>query len=346
VRIAIDILHPAHVHFFRNFRQEMLARGHEILVTAREKDCTLPLLKGYGIPHTVISRQARKGPGLAWELASRTMRFWRLARAFGAEALTGIMGPTIAPAAKLLKARSVVFYDTEMAAITNRFVYPLADAVCTPECYRGSAGPRQIRYRGYHELAYLHPNRFTPDPGALRKHGIDPETPFFVVRFVSWQASHDIGEKGLTLEGKRRIVEILAKEGRVLITSESPLPAEFEAYRLPIPVQDAHHVLAFARLLVGESATMASEAAVLGTHAAFISRTGRGYTDEQESRYGLVRNFSDADEEDAIACVAGLCARPDLRREAKQAHARLLKEHIDVTDWMVRFFENDLQEPN
>jgi predicted glycosyltransferase len=41
MRILIDVLHPAHVHFFRNFHTEMEERGHELCITARSKDRTL-----------------------------------------------------------------------------------------------------------------------------------------------------------------------------------------------------------------------------------------------------------------------------------------------------------------
>ncbi len=38
MRILVDIGHPAHVHFFKNFIWEMEKRGHEFIVTARDKD--------------------------------------------------------------------------------------------------------------------------------------------------------------------------------------------------------------------------------------------------------------------------------------------------------------------
>jgi uncharacterized protein len=50
VRILIDILHPAHVHFFRNIRGEMVDRGHEVLITARDKDRSVELLERYDLP--------------------------------------------------------------------------------------------------------------------------------------------------------------------------------------------------------------------------------------------------------------------------------------------------------
>ena len=119
----VDVLHPAHVHFFRNFIAEMQSRQHEFLITARDKECTIDLLRAYNLPHVVISRQSR-GLGLGPELVLRTAKLWRLARRFRADFLLGIMGPSIALAGRALTARTVIFYDTEMARITNWFAYP------------------------------------------------------------------------------------------------------------------------------------------------------------------------------------------------------------------------------
>jgi predicted glycosyltransferase len=262
--------------------------------------------------------------------------------------LAGIMGPSIATVGWLRRAvtrdrtRIAVFYDTEIATLTNAFSYPLADYVCTPDCYQGAVHGNHLRYAGYHELAYLHPSRFTADPEVVRARGIDPDAPYFVVRFVSYEASHDLTTRGLPLERKVALVRALARHGRVLITSELPLPPELEPYRAPVPVKDIHHVLAFARLLVGESATMASECAVLGVPAIYVSPLGRGYTDDQERRYGLVHNFTGARfHEDFVATAERLVADPALHDNARAARARLLSDKVDVTGWMLDFFERE-----
>ena len=65
MRVLIDILHPAHVHFFRNFYAEMEARGHEVRITARDKDRSVDLLRAFGLPYEQISRQKRGAGGLA-----------------------------------------------------------------------------------------------------------------------------------------------------------------------------------------------------------------------------------------------------------------------------------------
>jgi predicted glycosyltransferase len=51
-----------------------------------------------------------------------------------------------------------------------------------------------------------------------------------------------------------------------------------------------HHLMAHCAGFFGESATMASECAVLGVPAVYAANSPRGYTEEQETRYGLVRN--------------------------------------------------------
>ena len=342
LRIAIDILHPAHVHFFRNFYFAMRERGHELLVTAREKDRATELLDHYGIPFMRLSTAARGGVRQAVEFGVRTARFIHAARRFRADVLAGIMGPTIAVAGKVLRRPAWVFYDTEFARATNRWVYPLARKVITPECYQGTVGRNHVTYPGYHELAYLHPNRFTPDVERVRAAGVDPDTPFTVVRFVGWWATHDRGEIGLTSDQKIRAVRELQQFGPVVISSESDVPAELQPHVYRGAVEDIHHVLACASLYVGESATMASECAVLGTPAVYVATTGRGYTDDQ-AKLGLVHDCRHTQFDHALDRALQLLAhRNDTTDAAAQARKELLATRIDVTSYMIDLFEREV----
>ena len=340
MRILVEILHPAHVHFFRPAIAFWRERGDRVLVLGREKECANALLEAYDIPYRNISKIGSRKISLAAELAVRAGRMWRSGRRFQPDVLTGIMGATVAPVGRLIRKPAVVFYDTENATLTNRFVYPLAHSVCTPDCYRGRVRGRHLTYPGYHELAYLHPDRFTPDPDVPRRLGTDPERPFFVVRLVSWQASHDVGESGLSPDFIERIIRRLEPRGRVLLSSEKPLPDRLEPYRFSCPPETIHHFLAFARLVVGESATMASEAAVLGTPAFFISDTGRGYTDEQEKRYGLVFNFKRREENRILDKLDELLNLNDLPAVFRPNHRRLLEEKIDTTAWLIDYLDS------
>jgi predicted glycosyltransferase len=238
-----------------------------------------------------------------------------------------------------MKRPSVVWEDTEVQTHIHRITYPFATEVHSPSCYRLRLGEKQIFYPGYKELAYLHPNWFTPDRNVLCRAGINPDEKIIVVRFVSWQAMHDTNLRGFSMAGKRTLIQKLAACGRVFISSEAPLPAEFASYRAPLPAADIHHLLAFAALFIGESATMASESVVLGTPAIYIDSVGRGYTDEQEHNYQLCFNFTADKEAAAIEKAQKLLQNQDLRAEAHGQLQRLLADKIDVTRYQLEVFD-------
>jgi len=307
-----------------------------LCITARDKDRSVELLQAFGLPYQQISRQ-KSGAGLAVEMAGRTARLMKIMRSFRPDVMTGIMGPSIALAGAVRRVPAVVFYDTEFAVQTNRIVYPLAHSVCTPDSYQGKVPGRHSQYAGYHELAYLHPNRFQPDPAVLGDFGIRPGEPYSIVRFVSWQAVHDRTERGLSDKQKLNLIEVLQRRGRVLISSESPLEGHLADLAVSGRVEQIHHLIAHARLVVGESATMSSEAAVLGVPAVFIATTGRGYTDDEERRYGLVRHFTEDQYDMALSAIEEILAEPAATWQ--KARQRLLQDKIDVTAWMIDYFE-------
>ncbi len=313
-----------------------------MLVLSREKECANDLLKAYDISYTSISTLRKGTCYLLVEMLIRNWRMWIAARRFNPEVLVGIMGVTIVQVGKLIRKPAIVFYDTENASLTNRVVYPLAHSICTPTCYEERVKGHHLTYPGYHELAYLHPTRFTPDPSVLKKLGLDPDEIYFVVRFVSWQASHDLGETGLNLDFKRTLIAQLAEQGRVLITSEEPLPEDLQAYQFSLKPEHMHHVIAFSNMLVGESATMASEAAVLGIPAIFISDTGRGYTHEEENEYGLVFNYKRNQPQEILTKVDELLNIP--MEHFQQLRERLLKDKVDTTQWAMDYIDSVILE--
>lgn len=333
--ILIDVCHPAHVHFFRNPIGILRSEGHTVHVSSRDKDVATRLLDAAGIVHHPLGRAASSPIGLLRELAVRDWALWRLARKFDVDAIVALGGTFAVHAATLHRVPSVVFYDTEMARLQNRITYPLATRVVVPRCYQGwLPSGRSERYAGYHELSYLHPDRFRPDRVRARAGGLHDERPTFLVRLVSWTANHDIGEKGLGESEIARIVGRLEAAGHVIISSESDLPERFAHLRYRGSPEELHHLMAFCSGYFGESATMASECAVLGVPAVYAARSGRGYTDEQEARYGLVHNVRSLDPESIGAGLEWLLDRtPEDLSSARQS---MLDECIDVADHVVR----------
>ncbi|MFC5970150.1 DUF354 domain-containing protein [Halomarina salina] len=338
VRVLFDVGHPAHVHLFRHAIDALEARGHRTLVTSRDKECTQELLHAYGIDHRPLSTMGDGALGIAREWLTRERRLLGVARRFDPDVVVGVLNPAVAHVSSVLDCRSVVYNDSEASRVAGWLTHPFADVVCTPSGFGRSLGEKQVRYDGYHELAYLHPNRFDPDEVDLEAYGVDPNEPYSVVRFVSWGAHHDVAHHGLSPEAKRTLVGRLREHGEVYVTSESPLPPAFRRHRLPVPPDALHHLLAGADLYVGDSGTVATEAALLGTPAVRASSYAGSADDmsnfrELQNRYGLL--YSTADEDDALDTVDRFLDDPETRARWQRRRTRLLAEKVDVTEHMV-----------
>lgn len=339
-RFLVSIHHPAQAHFYRYIIETLRENGHEVRATVRDKEMTAELLAAFDIEHTVLSRSRNTIAGTALSQATYETGLLREARRFQPDVLTSIGGIEISHVAPLVGAKSLAFTDTPTTA-GRLLTSPLLDVTSTPTAFKGKVRGEHRTYDGFHELAYLHPNRFEPRKELLREYGIDPDERIFLLRFVSWQAYHDVGESGFSRSAKRKLISTLDEEGTVYVTSEQPLPVDFEEYALPIPPVLIHDLLAVSDMYVGDSATMATEAAILGTPAirssSLVSDGDIGNFVELEESYELVYSF--ADEQRAIDKTGQLLATEDLAATWKTRRDRLLEDTIDVTAYAVEQLE-------
>ncbi|HKY38364.1 MAG TPA: glycosyltransferase [Polyangiaceae bacterium] len=341
MRVLFDIVHPAHVHFFKNMIRGLSARGHQTQIVARDKDVTNALLDRLGFAYESIGRPRQSLFGMAGELLRRDWALAKAARAFGADLIV-TRNPAGAQVGRLLRIRSVFDTDDGKAAGVHFWsAAPFAHVITTPDCSSEDYGARHVKYPGYKQTAYLHPNHFTPDPSVLQALGIAAGERYFIVRFVAMGASHDVGEGGLPLDAKQALLDKLRAHGKVFVSSESVLPEALAPLKFPLPPDRLHDALAFADLLVGDSQTMAAEAAVLGTPSLRVSSwTGRlAYLSELEQRYGLTFAYQPDKAERLLAHVDRWLLEPHLRQSLAPNHQRLMAEKVDVARWFVEFLE-------
>lgn len=334
MRALVDIVHPAHVHFYRHLISSLRSSGADVTVVARDKDVTVGLLRRFGIEHQTVGRHTggRRVAQTA-ELARRDLELFRIARRTRPDIVL-TRNPSGAQVARAV--RTVGVFDTDdgrAAGIHWRAAAPFAHVITTPDCLKDDFGPRHRRYPGYKSLAYLHPNHFTPDPSIRDELGVGRH-PYTVVRFVAMDASHDRHESGLSAAAKRALVDRLRVHGHVFITSEAPLPPDLEALRFEVPPDRVHDALAFADLYVGDSQTMAAEAAILGTPSLRASSfTGRlDYLDELENRYGLVHSYLPSQVDELLADVDGIL-RSGAVDDWEERRQVMLSDKVDVSAW-------------
>lgn len=343
MRILVDIGHPAHVHFFKHFVWEVEKRGHDILITAKDKEVSLRLLDVYGLKY-VRTGSYRKGLALkAIDMLKLDWNTFKVARRFRPDMFISLGSPNAAHVSWLLRRPHIAFENTEHSWEQYMLYAPFTTAICTPSCFKKELGRKHIRFDGYKELAYLHPNYFRPDPSVLSEIGLAEGEKLITLRFVAFEATHDAAAFGFSVEAKRRMVEIFGKYGKVVITSESQLPEGLRQYQIRVSPEKLHSILYYSDLYVGDAGATSVEAALLGTpavHCARLIRRGRvlssadvhGSFWDMQNKYGLLYSFTD--EEEALGKALGLLHDADAKKAWKSKLESLLMDKIDVTGFM------------
>jgi uncharacterized protein len=343
MKILVDIGHPAHVHFFKNSIHALKNKGHQITIVTRDKEITLDLLEKLGFDYVCLGKPGKGLLGKALGLLYFDYHLYKIAKEVKPDLFLSIGSMYLGHVSRILHKFHISFWDTETADLTIFLCYPFTDTICTPACFLKKLGHRQLLYNGYKELAYLHPYKFTPDPSVLSEMGLSENERFIVVRFISWGASHDVGLKGI--RDPVQMVKKLEKYGRVFISSEKMTDTSLEKYKLNISPEKFHSFLAFAQLYIGEGGTISTEAAILGTPAIHIESDSHGIATgnrsgnflELRDKYGLM--FFYPNENAGLNKAIEILSDPNSKTEWKKKRESLLKDKIDVSEWMTEFIE-------
>ncbi len=335
MKILIDIGHPGHVHYFRNFIKILEGNGHDFLIIAKDRNITYELLNYFDIPFVKRKDFPSSLIGKLVNIPITDIFVLKHALRFKPDIMMGFSGTHIAHAGKMLNIPSIVIDDTEHATLAHWSYKPFADVILTPTCFFKDFGKKQIRFRSFTELFYLHNNYFKPNPTVLDLLGLKENDDFAIVRFVAWNASHDVRENGLTNIEKIDLVNYLSRRMKVFITSEGSIPVELQGFQFNIPSNYLHDALFYAKLYVGEGGTTASEAAVLGTPSIYMNNLTMGYIKE-EMDCGLL--FQSVVIDEVKRFIDNLIILND--EELISRRNKLLDNKIDPTKFLMWFFEN------
>jgi len=338
LKVLFDLIHPANFHYFKNTIEYLNYNGHKVRITAREKDVMFSLLKSQGYSFFDMGKsRSGKWAKLFYLLKSELYMFLNVLY-FRPDFIISFSSSFAAHNAWLFGIPHITFDDTEHHKLNRKLYAPFTKVIFTPDCFMLDLGKKQIRFPAFMELFYLHPALFIPDKTVLKDINVSEGEVFFLLRFVSWGAYHDIGQSGITLETKLQLIKLLTGYGKIFISSEGELPNELEKYRINISPEKIHHVMAYATLFIGEGSTMASESAILGTHAVYVNSLELGYMNVLESRFGLVTNFRNND--GLIDKITDLVSKKDLKEGAQILRKKMISQLINPTKMLIWFLEN------
>jgi len=336
MNLLFDIGHPAHVHLFRNYIYYLRDRGHNVFVVSRKKDVTEILLDHFKIEHFPVTAPAATRSGMLKELIIRSRFIFELHRkhhldaAFGTSASIGFLRLKFG-----VPAYNFNEDDDDVVKLYSYLAYPPATKIFNPDCIRYKKWKdKRVLYPSYHELAYLHPDNFTPDVNILKSYNLEPEK-YIIIRLSALQAHHDSGMRGISSSLLRSIRKVV-KDYQILETHELK-GNNFNPY-------DIHNILAFAKMIISDSQTMTIEGSVLGIPALRINTfIGRSTViGELENRYNLAYGFFPDQEKEIMDTIEYLASEKEVINLWREKREVLLRDKINLNLWMIRYFEDQM----
>jgi predicted glycosyltransferase/VanZ family protein len=352
MNILFHINHPAQFHLFKDVIHQLNKSGHIIQVIARDKDVLLQLLENEKISFLNVTHRTDRKSNI-FSLFINLIIQYRIVKKCCKNFEPDIMIGTsfILPLVSWkLKVPFLNFLedDAQVDPLYVRLSLPLSTEIIAPSvCQLGRFESKKIGYKGYHELAFLHPDLFTPSR-IIAQNYINLEGNIFLLRFTAFNAYHDYGKRGLDLKMARKIIKYLEQFGEVIISSEKPLDSNFEKYRLLIKPNDIHHVMAHCSIIIGDSQSMAMEAACLGIPSIRLNDfAGRiSVLEELEKRYQLTHGYSVKNKDaffDKIKSLVEDSATPNVYQARKNI---MIQDKINVRKfifWLINDYPESIE---
>jgi uncharacterized protein len=341
MRIAVFVNTPAQVHFYKNIVAGLEDDGNQVFILARDYAETIDLLNELEIPFFCFSSAADSNCGKAASLTRDVVNAFRYLKGKKIDLTTGF-GTYSTFAARLLQVPDITFNDTECTIdpvlyAMSKLTYQFTDVFVTPSSFKQELGSKHLKVESYKELAYLHPNYYTPDPSVFDLLGISRRHDYCVLRFKAFDCSHDLGVSGLADVDKIALVRELSAYGEVFISPETDVPRQIRKHVLSVPNRRMHDVLYYASLFITDAHTMATEAALLGTPTirsnAFVGDCDAGTFIELEREFQLLFNLKTPAE--VAAKAVQLIQDPRTKEHWQKKRDKLLERKLDVAALMV-----------
>jgi enterobacterial common antigen flippase len=326
--IWIDLDNSPHVPFFHPIVDALRARGHTVLLTARDAFQVTDLARLHQMPCITIGRhfgknKLMKGLGLLVRAAQLLPLVWRqrpaLAVSHGSRAQT--------MAARLLGIPSVVIADYEHVTHINR-----ADCMIVPDVIPAAVASRfadrVLQYPGIKEDVYA--ATFTPAPALAIELGLHADDIVVTVRPPATEAHYHNPEAEALLDAVMAMLEadervkivMLPRNARQGEVVSARWPGLLASGRMIIPATavDGLNLVWHSDLVVSGGGTMNREAAALGVPVYSIFRGSIGAVDRYLAEQGrMVLLTSTAD----VRSMVRLAKRSRQAERARPARAAL-----------------------
>lgn len=314
-------VHPAKFHLFKNTINRLLNEGNKVDILIISKDVLEDLIKEEGWEYINLFPNGRKIKFLPSKivaifsaLITVVKLFWYLL--FKKRYFKFITDDILVIPGYFFKIPTYLFLDNDYQTLSfGKYLLPFASEIIAPEStFIGKYENKKISFKGNKAIAHLTPKYFTPNKHVVS--GIEKK--YFLLRIAELNAVHDDGDNiGIVDESLEKIINLLSNYGQILISAERKLPAEYEKYRLKINPKEIAHYMSFSSMVITDSGTMATEAAVLGVPNILLNNLAKKCGVHQELSYEFELQYFYDNFEDVYSKVNELLKDNDLKEKWK-----------------------------
>ncbi|MFW5952580.1 MAG: hypothetical protein ACOCSJ_00290 [Candidatus Natronoplasma sp.] len=336
MKISLLVLQPHHIDFFKNLFHELEEEGHKVWCLARGDEINRRYLSKLDIKYSLFGNQPEAHLPKFVPYTRNKISLISKHLTFRPDLTLSVNSLPLSPFNSIFNTISVVFLDYKLRKKDERNLFNYADKIVTPDCYPFDVpSKKHLSHPSYHSLAYLHPSRFEPDFQILDKLSIEPKNYVFV-SFARGDWIKDEDNNSLQRREKMDIVRSLEDHCEVLVDGRGSVPEPLEEYTPSISIVDYNHLIANAKLALGDDPIVSSEAGVLGVPWILISDSTSPTLEEQEVHYEIGTQVTDIEEAEELAdMILAEEIDPNFERVRKE----ILKDKKDLTDWMMRLVE-------
>ena len=156
--------HPAHFHLYKNVINNLTDRNVDVRIYIGTKDILSDLLDASGLGYIVITGNSRRSNLYSKfvKLVKSSITYYKLMAELRPDLIVGCLSQLVY-AGRLLRIPTIFNAEDDInyTLFQGLITYPFVKHILTPGPTRtGVFSYKQIRYDGYHKLAYLHPASF------------------------------------------------------------------------------------------------------------------------------------------------------------------------------------------
>ncbi len=326
MRVWLDADNAPHVLVLMPVLRELERRGHEVMVTARERASTCRLLDLYGMPYIRVGGPA--GRGFISKASSVLLRAHRLAQAatpWSPDVSFAHGSRSLPMASSLMGVPTVTMFDYEWvdARVFNLLctVILLPDVIGPEGCAEAGIDAGKVTfYPGLKEHLYLEDAR--ADPRIFARLGLAEGALRVLLRPPAVGAHYHNPEAEMIMDSVMDVLLCVPEARVVWLGRGSPPPRRF-AGKVTVPerVYPGPAFVPGFDAVVGGGGTMTREAAVLGVPSYSFFRGRQGAVDSWLEGRGALTMLRSPEEAEVLA---------GLRRSRAGRRSMPLREPLPV----------------